>query len=118
MKPKELIELDNPSHHREWHDYLAYRLEYYPAKAWDMYQSKKLERYLTDKATQIVNYEQDLLKRLAPDQAHEIAYEAFMPSDTDLPDQELLSFVIEDQQREILDWAQDVRSRPTNETTS
>lgn len=109
MKLKDLIPLENPTQSRQWRDYLAYLLEYYPGKAWDLYQRGKLERYLTDKATQIVNYEQDLLKRMPRDQALEMAYEAFMPPNTDLPDQ---LPALDAQKQKISAWADKISSSP------
>ncbi len=112
-----LIPREKPTQCREWKDYLAYLLEYYPTKAWDLYQRGKLEKHLTDKATQIVNYEQDLLNSMSlePDQVQEMAYEAFMPSNTDLPDQ---LPALDIQRQEIWAWADKINLSPRNETTS
>ena len=101
-QPKELIPLADPKQDPAWMNSLDYLLEYFPEKAWDLYQSKKLEDYLDEKATQIVNREQELLNRMPLDQAKEQASEEFLPSDTDLPEQELLPSVWEDQQRIFL----------------
>lgn len=115
MKPKELIPLEHPTQSKDWMNYLMYLLEYYPSKAWDLFQRGKLEKHLTDKATQIVNYRYDLLKKMDRDQAEEMAYEAFMPSNTDLPDQ---LPVLDVQKQEILAWADRISSSPQTETTS
>ena len=112
METKELIPLENPSACREWHDYLAYLLEYHPETAWELYKTKELEQLLNNQATRIVNLEQDLLKQMEKDQAQELAYETYMSSNTDLPEQEIFQFAWEDRQRDILAWADKISSSP------
>ncbi len=114
-KLKELIELENPKEDPGWMNILRYLLEYYPGKAWDLFQRKKLEKYLDDRTTQLVNLETELAKSRPWDQAKEIAHEAIMPSETDLPEQEIFPTELEDRQRKILAWAEEVRSRPRKE---
>jgi hypothetical protein len=113
-----LIELDDPKQAPAWKAYLEYLLEYRPEQAWELFQSKKLESLLDERATQIVNSEENMIKLgRSRDEARETAYEEFMPSNTDLPDQEQLAPVWEDQQRQILAWAEDLRSQTKTETT-
>jgi hypothetical protein len=114
-KIKELIPLENPKRDPAWQAYLDYLLEYQPAQAWALFQSKKLESLLDDRATQIANLEWDLTKQgRSRDDARETAYSEFMPSATDLPDQ---LPALDVQKQEILAWADKISSSPQTETT-
>ena len=119
IKLNKLIPLQNPKQDPAWKTYLEYLLEYKPEQAWALFQSKKLERLLDEKATQIANMEEQLVKNGQDrDQARETAYEEFMPSNTDLPDQERLPQVLEGQLRRIWAWADELYCRSGQERTS
>jgi len=118
MKLKELIPLENPKRDPAWQAYLDFLLEYQPERAWSLFQSKRLESLLDDRATQIANMEEDLIKQgRSRDEAREAAYSEFMPSATDLPDQASLPNVLEGQQQEIQNWADELILRPQTEIT-
>lgn len=115
----QFIELANPKLDRTWKAYLEYLLEYRPEQTWALFQSKKLEKLLDDKATQIASLELSLQQQGKTSlEAREIAYQEFMPADVDPPIQEQLPGVWEEQERKIWAWYDEMTSRQPIETTS